>query len=92
MENYKDKKQNIPNLPFKVYANKKFRGSAAGHYIPSQNIVEIKEEIDEKNPSYWQKTMIAHEFAHALIGDEKIIGNRRGHGVLFYQCLMRDVV
>jgi hypothetical protein len=36
--------------------------------------------------------LIAHEFAHALIGSKKIIGQRAGHGVLYYICLMRDVV
>ena len=40
------------DFPFTIHANKKFRGSHAGHYIPSSNLVEIKEEIDEDNPSY----------------------------------------
>jgi predicted SprT family Zn-dependent metalloprotease len=77
---------------FKIYANKHFRGSHAGHYLAIENIVEIKEKIDEDNPNYWQKTLIAHEFAHSLISHKKIIGNRRGHGVLYYVCLLRDVI
>ena len=96
LEQLNDGKQNANAIkndkPFKIYANKHFRGSHAGHYLPLDNIVEIKEKIDEDNPSYWQKTLIAHEFAHALIGSEKIIGNRRGHGVLYYLCLLRDVI
>ncbi|MDR1235263.1 MAG: hypothetical protein LBJ97_04265 [Mycoplasmataceae bacterium] len=91
-ENHKDIKNVDERFPFKIYANKQFRGSHAGHYVPSSNIIEIKEEIDESNPTYWQKTLIAHEFTHALIGSEKIIGKRRGHGVLYYQCLVRDVI
>lgn len=87
-----DEKNVWQTHPIKVYANKNFRGMHAAHYIPGANIIEIKEKIDEENPSYWQKTLVAHEFAHALIGKKKIIGNRRGHGVNYYQYLIRDVI
>jgi hypothetical protein len=92
MENYKDNKNVVEEFPFQIFTNKHFKGSHAGHYLPLSNIIEIKEEIDEQHPTYWQKTLIAHEFAHALIGNQKIIGRRNGHGVLYYHCLIRDVI
>jgi hypothetical protein len=52
MEHHKDNKNVIEEFPFKIYANKHFRGTHAGHYLPPLNIIEIKEEIDEKNPTY----------------------------------------
>jgi hypothetical protein len=51
MSHYEGKKT-TKDFPFQIHANKKFKGSAAGHYLPLDNIVEIKETIDEDQPTF----------------------------------------
>jgi hypothetical protein len=75
-----------------IFLNAKFPGNAAAHFIPKKNIIEVSVPIDESKKNINDIILVAHEFAHAIIGGKDIPGNRGGHGVMFFYTMLKEVV